>query len=243
MPRLHVNVDHVATLRQARGVREPDPIAAAVQCELAGAEGITAHLREDRRHIQDRDVFLLRETVQTTFNLEMALTDEMLAIALEVKPDEVCFVPEMREELTTEGGLDAETHLDALTKFTEEFKAADILVSVFVDPRPEMLEAAARSGADFVELHTGAWANTQGAEAENERKRLETSARFAHDLGLRVNAGHGLNYRNVRPIASLPHVEELNIGHALIAHAVMVGMDQAVREMLDRILSADPADA
>lgn len=239
MPRLHVNIDHVATVRQARRGAEPDPVAAAVLCELAGAQGITVHLREDRRHIQDRDVRILRQTVRTVLNLEMALTDEMVAIALEVQPDEVCLVPEKRQELTTEGGLDAPAQLDRLNQEVPRLREAGIKVSLFVDPLPEALDAAAECGADFVELHTGAYANAGGeADRENERKRLETAARYAHDQGLRVNAGHGLDYENVGPVAALPFVEELNIGHAIVARAVLVGLDQAVREMADRVLAA-----
>jgi len=242
MPRLHVNIDHIATVRQARRERNPDPVAAAIICELAGANGITVHLREDRRHIQDRDVKVLRETVTTTLNMEMALTNEMLDFALEVKPDEVCIVPENRLELTTEGGLDAAAELDKLEVFIPKLQAAGILVSIFVDPMPDALEAAAKAGADFVELHTGSYANACGNERANELKRLETSARYAHELGMRVNAGHGLDYDNVQPVASLPFVEELNIGHAIIARAVLTGLDQAVREMQDRILSAPETD-
>ena len=238
MPRLHVNIDHVATVRQARRERQPDPVAAAVLCELAGAAGITVHLREDRRHIQDRDVRVLRETVQTLLNLEIALTDEMVGIALEVKPDEVCFVPEKRQELTTEGGLDAAAARDRLAEVVPRMAAAGIRSSVFVDPQPEPIEAAAAAGADFVELHTGAYANAATPqERADELKRLETGARYAHELGLRVNAGHGLDYENVAAVAALPHLEELNIGHAIVARAVLVGLDTAVREMADRILA------
>lgn len=242
MPRLHVNVDHVATVRQARRARDPDPVAAAAICELAGAQGITVHLREDRRHIQDRDLRLLREVVKTILNQEMALTDEMLRIALEVKPDEVCIVPESRQELTTEGGLDAAAALPRLECAVPRLREAGILVSLFVDPLPEPLEAAARAGADFVELHTGRYANAPRRDRPAELKRLETAARYAGELGLRVNAGHGLDYDNVGPVARLPHVEELNIGHAIVARAVLVGLEQAVREMLDRILAAPAED-
>jgi len=242
MPRLHVNVDHVATLRQARLGREPDPVTAANLCELAGAHGITVHLREDRRHIQDRDVRILRETVKGTFNLEMALVPEIVALACEIRPDEVCLVPEKRRELTTEGGLDAAGALEKLKKTLPDLKKAGIRVSLFVDPLPEPIEAAAEAGADFVELHTGGYANASGENAIlAELRRLESAARLAHELGLRVNAGHGLDYRNVEPVALLPFVEELNIGHAIVARAVLVGLDNAVREMLDRILPAGPA--
>jgi len=243
MPRLHVNVDHVATVRQARRGANPDPVTAAALCELAGASGITVHLREDRRHIQDRDLRILRQTVKTVLNLEMALTAEMVAIALEVRPDEVCLVPEKRQELTTEGGLDAAGLLPRLQEELPPLREAGIEVSLFVDPLPEALEAAARAGADFVELHTGAYANARRGRARAaELKRLETAARYAHELGLRVNAGHGLDYENVGPVAALPHVEELNIGHAIVARAVLVGLEQAVREMLDRILAGSGGD-
>ena len=240
MPRLHVNIDHVATLRQARLSNEPDPVLAAGISELAGANGITVHLREDRRHIQERDVRILRETVKTMLNLEIAWTDEMRALALEIKPEQVCVVPEKREELTTEGGLDAVDLEPSLAAGIPAMREAGIEVSLFVDPAPDALEAAARAGADFVELHTGSYANAKGKDKENELRRLETAANYAHELGLRVNAGHGLDYDNVLPIALLPHVEELNIGYAIICRAVYVGLDQAVREMQDRILAAQP---
>ncbi len=243
MPRLHVNIDHVATLRQARKGLEPDPVLAAGLCELAGANGITVHLREDRRHIQERDVRILRETVKTLLNLELAWTAEMQALAVEIQPDQVCVVPESREELTTEGGLDCVGLEAELAAGIPAMKQAGIEVSLFVDPDPEAIEAAARSGADFIELHTGAYANAKGADRENELKRLETAANYANSLGLRVNAGHGLDYDNVLPVAQLPHVEELNIGYAVVCRAMYVGMDQAVREMQDRILAAAPPEA
>lgn len=242
MPRLHVNIDHVATMRQARLSNDPDPVLAAGICELAGANGITVHLREDRRHIQERDVRILRETVKTLLNLEMAWTEEMHAFALEIKPEQVCIVPEKREELTTEGGLDAVAYEESLTDGIPELRDAGIEVSLFVDPSPDALEAAARAGADLVELHTGSYANAKGKERENELRRLETAANYAHELGLRINAGHGLDYDNVLPIALLPHVEELNIGYAIICRSVYVGLDQAVREMQDRILAAAPPE-
>ncbi|MBC8406024.1 MAG: pyridoxine 5'-phosphate synthase [Planctomycetes bacterium] len=240
MPRLHVNIDHVATLRQARRSDQPDPVLAAGISELAGANGITVHLREDRRHIQDRDVKLLRQTVKSLMNLEMALTDEMIAIALKLQPDQVCIVPESREELTTEGGLDVSHHYKRLEKAVPVFRKAGIEVSLFVDPLPEPLEDAARLGVDFVELHTGAYSNTRGRARDAELLRLETAANYAHELGLRVNAGHGLDYENVLPIAQLPYVEELNIGYAIICRSIYIGLDQAVREMQDRILAAAP---
>lgn len=242
MPRLHVNIDHVATLRQARLSRDPDPVLAAGLCELAGANGITVHLREDRRHIQDRDVRLLRETVKTLLNLEMAWTDEMVDLALEIRPEQVCIVPEKREELTTEGGLDAVAYEERIASRMQELQDAGVEVSLFIDPSPEAIEAAARAGADLIELHTGSYANARGAERENELKRLETAANYAHEMGLRVNAGHGLDYDNVLPVAQLPWIEELNIGYAIICRAMYVGIDQAVREMQDRILAAAPPE-
>ena len=242
MPRLHVNIDHVATLRQARLSQEPDPVIAAGICELAGANGITVHLREDRRHIQERDVRILKETVKTLLNLEMAWTKEMLDLALELKPNQICVVPEKREELTTEGGLDVAQYEQSLSEEMEDLHKAGIEVSLFIDPLPDAIECAARSGADFVELHTGAYANARGKNRENELKRLETAANYAHELGLRVNAGHGLDFDNVLPIAQLPWIEELNIGYAIICRSVYSGLDQAVREMQDRILAAAPPD-
>lgn len=242
MPRLHVNIDHVATLRQARLSQEPDPVIAAGICELAGANGITVHLREDRRHIQERDVRILKETVKTLLNLEMAWTKEMLDLALELKPNQICVVPEKREELTTEGGLDVARYEQSLSEEMDDLHKAGIEVSLFIDPHPDAIECAARSGADFVELHTGAYANARGKNRENELKRLETAANYAHELGLRVNAGHGLDFDNVLPIAQLPWIEELNIGYAIICRSVYSGLDQAVREMQDRILAAAPPD-
>lgn len=242
MPRLHVNIDHIATLRQARRAQEPDPVLAAGICELAGANGITVHLREDQRHIQERDVRLLSQTVKTMLNLEMAWTDKMLNLACELKPQQVCVVPEKREELTTEGGLDVNAYVDRLPAGIKRLHDAGIEVSLFIDPLPDAIEDAARCGADYVELHTGAYANARGAAKENELKRLETAANYAHEMGLRVNAGHGLDYENVLPIAQLPWVEELNIGYAIICRAVYTGLDQAVREMQDRILAAAPPE-
>ncbi|KAA3608750.1 MAG: pyridoxine 5'-phosphate synthase [Planctomycetota bacterium] len=243
MPRLHVNIDHVATVRQARRAAEPDPVTAAALCELAGANGITVHLREDRRHIQDRDLRLLRETVKTLLNMESAVTEEMLAIAETVVPDQVCFVPEKRQELTTEGGLDVVAAAEALKTAVPRLQKKGIRVSLFIDPMPQALEGAAACGADYVELHTGAYANAREESArEQERQRLETAARYGHELGLRINAGHGLDYENIFPIAQLPFLEELNIGHAIVSRAVLVGLDQAVREMQDRILAAAPPE-
>jgi len=242
MPRLHVNIDHVATLRQARLAQEPDPVIAAGICELAGANGITVHLREDRRHIQERDVRILKETVKTLLNLEMAWTEDMLKLALELKPQQVCMVPEQREELTTEGGLDVAKYEQSIGEEMSQLHDAGIEVSLFVDPNPDSLECAARAGADYVELHTGSYANARGRNRENELKRLETAANYAHELGLRVNAGHGLDYDNVLPIAQMPWIEELNIGYSIICRSIYSGLDQAVREMQDRILAAAPPD-
>jgi pyridoxine 5-phosphate synthase len=232
MPTLGVNIDHVATIRQARRTVEPDPIAAAVLAELAGAEGITVHLREDRRHMQDRDVRLLRETVRTHLNLEMAATDEMVKIALEIKPDYVTLVPERREEVTTEGGLDIAGPIDRMTKVVDQLQSAGIPVSLFIDADEIQIQAAAKSKAKFIELHTG-----QYAEAKNEDDRaaqlhlLKLGCEIATSLNLRINAGHGLTYWNVYPVGQLPGMEELNIGHTIISRAVLVGLERAVREM------------
>jgi pyridoxine 5-phosphate synthase len=242
MPRLHVNIDHVATVRQARKAQQPDPVFAAGLCELAGANGITAHLREDRRHIQDRDIRLLREVVKTLFNLEIAYTPEMIKLAHEIRPDQVCLVPEKREELTTEGGLDLHSMPDSFAGDIKALQEKGIDVSLFIDPDPNLIEAAADVDATFIELHTGSYANARGEKRENELKRLTTAAIYAHELGLRINAGHGLDYDNVMAIAQIPFIEELNIGYSIIGRAVYVGLDQAVREMQDRILAASPLE-
>lgn len=238
MKKLHVNIDHVASVRQARRAPEPDPVAAAALCEIAGADGITVHLREDRRHVQERDVRVLRQTVHTLLNLESSLAGAQLALAFEVRPDEVCLVPENRQEVTTEGGLDAERERSRLGPAIRRLHDAGILVSVFVDPDPPKIAAARECGADFVELHTGAYANAgwklgraSVGEAGRELERLARAAAEARKLGLRVNAGHGLDYRNVRAVAAIPEIEELNIGFAIVARAVFVGLDRAVREM------------
>lgn len=232
MPTLGVNIDHVATIRQARRTVEPDPVAAAVLAELGGADGITVHLREDRRHIQDRDVRLLRQTVRTHLNLEMAATDEMVAIALDIRPDYVTLVPERREEVTTEGGLDVAAARDRLTAVVSALQGAGIPVSLFVDPDAAQLEASAATGAKFVELHTGTYAEAKGEAAQGrELAVLAEGCRRSLELGLRVNAGHGLTYWNTRAIAALPGMEELNIGHTIISRAVLVGLERAVREM------------
>lgn len=232
MPTLGVNIDHIATLRQARQTVEPDPVAAASVAELAGADGITAHLREDRRHIQERDVYLLRQMVMTHFNLEMAPTKEMVAIALDLKPDYVTLVPERREEITTEGGLDVAGNILWMTEVVMKLQDAGILVSMFVDADPAQIEASAQVKAKFVELHTGCYANADD-EASNRRELalLADGCKMAIASGLRVNAGHGLNYLNVYPVACLEGIEELNIGHAIVSRAIMVGLELAVREM------------
>lgn len=235
---LGVNIDHIATIRQARRTIEPDPIAGAVLAELGGADGITVHLREDRRHIQDRDVRLLRETVQTHLNLEMAATPEMISIALEIKPDYVTVVPEKREEVTTEGGLDVAGDSSRMTHLVEQLQSAEIPVSWFIDPDSRQIEAAAKTGAKFIELHTGRYAEAKTETTrEGELAHLKESCELALSLGLRVNAGHGLTYHNVAPIATLPGMEELNIGHSIISRAVLVGLERAVREMKSIIKS------
>lgn len=235
MVRLHVNIDHVATLRQARRAQEPDPVAAAAIAEQNGADGITVHLREDRRHIQDADVRQLRKTVKGLLNLEMALSEEILEIALAVKPDEACLVPEKREEITTEGGLDAVRDEKRLRAFVPKLQKVGILVSLFLDPERAQIEAAKRVGADFIELHTGSYANAKGPGVARELSRLQEGAVLAKKLGLRLNAGHGLNYENVGPVAAIPGLEELNIGHAIVSRAVLTGLGEAVREMKRRL--------
>ena len=233
MAKLGVNVDHVATVRQARGVKEPDPVTAAALAELAGASGITVHLREDRRHIQDRDVDLLRRTVKTRLNLEMAATDEMVGIALKVLPNCVTLVPEKRAELTTEGGLDVVSHRQHLQRKVELLRQAGICVSLFVAPDLEQIKASHRVGADFIEIHTGAYCDAETADLRrNELVKLDTAIRAGRKLGLGVNAGHGLDYRNVQAVVALGGVEEFNIGHSIVARAVLVGMERAVREMV-----------
>ena len=231
MVRLGVNIDHVATIRQARRTDEPDPVWAAALAELAGADGITIHLREDRRHIQDRDLRLLRRTVASSLNLELALNEEVMAIACEVKPDQATLVPERREEVTTEGGLDVAGQLDRVREGVERLHEAGIRVSLFIDPVEDQVRAAAATGADAVELHTGRYAGARGADREHELAVLIEAGCTAVDLGLRLHAGHGLTYRNVVPVARIPHLEELNIGHSIVSRAVLVGLERAVREM------------
>ncbi len=231
--KLGVNVDHIATIRQARGVAEPDPVAAAMLAELAGAHGITVHLREDRRHIQDRDVELLRKTVMTRLNLEMALTDEMIAFALRVVPDAVTLVPEGRHELTTEGGLDVNLMRSTLKQKIALLHQAEIVVSLFVEPNVEQVKASHRVGADYIEIHTGTYCEVSSKKDRREQlQRIEMAISAARKLGLGVNAGHGLNYQNVGPVAALSGIEEFNIGHSIVSRAALVGMERAVREML-----------
>jgi pyridoxine 5-phosphate synthase len=232
VPRLSVNIDHIATIRQARKGTEPDPIAAAVLAELAGAEGIIAHLREDRRHVQDRDLRLLREVVQTKLNMEMAATDEMQRIAREIKPEFSTLVPEKREELTTEGGLDVASRVDFLKSFIDRLKERGITVSLFVDPDERQIAASRKAGADWVEIHTGTYANAR-TERDREREilKIAETAKLAASLGMRVGAGHGLSYSNVKRMADIPEVEELNIGHSIISRAALVGIGRAVRDM------------
>ena len=233
MAKLEVNVDHVATLRQARLIDEPDPVTAAALAELAGADGIIVHLREDRRHIQDRDLTLLRQTVKTRLNLEMAATPEMIGIACQIKPEVVTLVPEKRAELTTEGGLDVASHQVHLQEAVRTLKEAGITVSLFVDPHPQQIQAAAAVGADYVELHTGTYAEaTSEAEAERLFEELLAAAAHARQLGLVVKAGHGLNYRNIKRFRGRKEFAEYSIGHSIISRAVYVGLERAVREMI-----------
>ncbi|RMH30394.1 MAG: pyridoxine 5'-phosphate synthase [Candidatus Hydrogenedentota bacterium] len=240
MAKLCVNIDHVATVRQARRITEPDPVAAAVLAELAGAAGITCHLREDRRHIQDDDVVRLKQSVRTRLNLEMAPVDEMLAIAEAVRPHMVMFVPERRQEITTEGGLDVAGQFERIREATQRMKAAGLLVSHFVDPDPKQVDAVIACGADYLELHTGAYANAPNESARlAELEKLIQAARYAQEKGIRVNAGHGLNLRNVLPVAAIAGIHELHIGHSIVSHAVLVGFERAVREMVEAIARAE----
>lgn len=233
MTHLAINVDHIATIRQARGTTEPDPVAAAAVCELAGAAGIVVHLREDRRHIQDRDIFLLRDTIQTKMNLEMGANKEIIKIALETKPDLVTLVPEKRQELTTEGGLDVVTQKKKIAKVIDKLEKGVIPVSLFLDPDRDQINTAAEIGATFVELHTGRYCDAlTDPDREEEFLLIEDAAEYAASLGLRVNAGHGLNYQNTARIAALETIEELSIGHSIIARAALTGLDKAVRDML-----------
>jgi len=231
MIKLGVNIDHVATLRQARGTQYPSVVQAALRAEEAGADSITIHLREDRRHIQDADVYALRPLLQTRMNLEMAATDEMVDIALKVRPQDVCLVPEKREERTTEGGLDVVSNQDRIAEICDRLGDAGIRVSLFIAPDIEQIEAASQAGAPVIEIHTGHFADTSGTVQLHELERIRQAARHAQELGLVVNAGHGLNIHNVHDIAAIPGMEELNIGHAIVAHALFVGWEYAIREM------------
>lgn len=228
---LGVNIDHVATLRQARGAHYPDPVHAALQAEMAGADSITLHLREDRRHIQDRDVQVMRGALKTRMNLEMAVTEEMIRIAVNIKPQDCCLVPESRQEVTTEGGLNVAGQTARIADAVAALGAAGIRVSLFIDPDTAQIEAVRRAGAPAIELHTGAYAEAQGAAQAREFERLRNAAKLAASMGLIVNAGHGLHYHNVEPIAAVAEIVELNIGHSIIARAVFDGLPQAVRDM------------
>ena len=233
MAKLGLNVDHIATVRQARGGTEPDPVTAAAMGELAGAEGITIHLREDRRHIQDRDLEILRRTVQTKLNLEMAATDEMVGIACRIKPEQCTLVPEKRQELTTEGGLDVLGNLAGITRATTRLHEAGIIVSLFVDPTAEQIRASKESGADAIEIHTGRYAEARDEQSRHhELAAIREAIRLGNELGLTVHAGHGLNYVNILPLTKLTGIEEFNIGHSIISRAMLVGLDRAVRDMV-----------
>jgi len=229
---LGVNIDHVATLRQARGTRYPEPVQAALIAEQAGADGITAHLREDRRHIQDRDIYLLKDMLHTRLNLEMAVTDEMIDIAVKVQPFACCLVPEKREELTTEGGLDVAGNLQRMQWACNKLAGAGVEVSLFIDPDEVQIDAAVKAGAPVVELHTGCYADAENPQQQAEESaRIRRAALYAHSAGLQVNAGHGLNYHNVEAICAIPQIVELNIGHSIIAQAVFSGLAEAVRDL------------
>jgi len=235
---LGLNIDHVATLRQARRAQYPDPVHAALLAEQCGADSITLHLREDRRHIQDRDVTLMRQLLQTRMNLEMAVTEEMIRIARQVQPQDCCLVPESRQEITTEGGLDVAGQMTRIAEACKALAASDIRVSLFIDPDASQVAAAKRAGAPVVELHTGAYANATGAARALELERVRSAAKLAASLGLTVNAGHGLNYHNVQPIAAIAEIVELNIGHAIVARAVFDGLPKAVRDMKELMRAA-----
>jgi len=236
LAKLGLNVDHIATVRQARGATEPDPVTAAALGELAGAEGITIHLREDRRHIQDRDLLILRQTVKTKLNLEMAATQEMIRIALKVKPEQVTLVPEKRQELTTEGGLDVIVNAKLITDSVKRLRDGGIIVSLFVDPNQEQIKASKKTGADYIEIHTGAYAEALNWSAqERELESIDTAIKLARKVGLGINAGHGLNYVNIKALAAIGGIEEYNIGHSIIARAMLVGLDRAVKDMVELI--------
>ncbi|TAJ76592.1 pyridoxine 5'-phosphate synthase [bacterium] len=240
MLRLGVNVDHVATVRQARRIDVPDPVEAALLAERGGADGITVHLREDRRHIQERDVELLRQRVRSKINLEMAVIPEMVRLAEKFRPDDACFVPERREELTTEGGLDVSAYKTKIQEAVRRLQQRGIRVSLFVDPEESQIEASRKVGAHGVELHTGGYCNASG-DRTGELKKIAAAASFARRLGLEVHGGHGLNYENVLPIARIPEMVELNIGHSIVARAIMVGMERAVKEMKELLRKAREA--
>ena len=231
MPTLGVNIDHVATVRQARQTNEPDPVWAAAMAQLGGADCITVHLREDRRHIQDRDLRILKETVTVKLNLECAIEPKMLAIACEIQPDQVCLVPESREEITTEGGLSVAEHQSRVSQAVEQLHTAGIKVSLFIDPTADQINAAATVGADAIEIHTGSYANATGVNREKEITKVELATLHGQKAELEVHAGHGLTYANVTPIASIKGIEELNIGHSIISRAIFSGLKDAVREM------------
>ncbi len=236
MAKLGLNVDHIATVRQARGGVEPDPVTAAAMGELAGAEGITIHLREDRRHIQDRDLEILRRTIKTKLNLEMAATQEMVRTALRIKPEQVTLVPEKRQELTTEGGLDVILNLKSISDAVKRLREDGIVVSLFVDPHQEQIKAANKSGADYIEIHTGAYAEANNWKSqEHELEAIDTAIKLARKVGMGVNAGHGLNYVNIKALAAIGGIEEYNIGHSIISRAMLVGLDRAVRDMVELI--------
>jgi pyridoxine 5-phosphate synthase len=236
MAKLGLNVDHIATVRQARGGIEPDPVTAAALGELAGAEGITIHLREDRRHIQDRDLEILRRTVKTKLNLEMAATQEMVRIALKTKPEQVTLVPEKRQELTTEGGLDVILNLKSITDAVKRLRDGGICVSLFIDPNQEQIKSANKTGADAIEIHTGAYAEAiTWKDQERELEAIDTAIKLARKVGLGINAGHGLNYVNIKALAAIGGIEEYNIGHSIIARAMLVGLDRAVKDMVELI--------
>lgn len=236
MAKLGLNVDHVATVRQARGGVEPDPVTAAALGELAGAEGITVHLREDRRHIQDRDLEILRRTIKTKLNLEMAATQEMVRIALRTRPEQVTLVPEKRQELTTEGGLDVIINLKSISDAVKRLRDNGIVVSLFVDPDQEQIKAASKSGADYIEIHTGAYAAAPDWTTQKRRlEEIDAAIKLATKVGMGVNAGHGINYVNIKPLAALGGIEEYNIGHSIMARAILVGLDRAVRDMVELI--------
>jgi len=243
MIKLGVNIDHVATLRQARKGNFPDPVYAAVICELAGCDSIVCHLREDRRHIQERDLRVLKEVVKTKLNLEMALSDEIIKIALDVKPDQVTLVPERREELTTEGGLDVSGNFEKIKRATENFKNAGIKVSLFIEPDFNQIEKSKETGADFIEIHTGKYANAKTEEEiYHQLDRIIKGTEFAMSTGLRVNAGHGLDYKNVIPICKIKGIEELNIGYSIICMSVFTGLENAVKEMIKIIRENEEKD-